>query len=287
MSIEQREATRTGQNGAVTGSVTLLPGERDMRRKRPPLLSFLLRLETVRRLSRVVSLLALDFIGVFAALFTALALKVVFRDASFSAAWTQSRHWVAFAYLVTVLMFARVDLYAERARRPGLARIVSALFQATVIALVFALANGSHFSSYYIFYGSLFFGSVYITGLRYLHTYGTGWLLERAGYTRRALLVGTGKHIEAVAQALSGEPHAQIEVVGYVSLTPRPENGLRSLGGLEDLQDVLAQERVQEVIIADPDFPQEQAVELVDLCHHRGVTVQVAPSTMELSLIHI
>jgi exopolysaccharide biosynthesis polyprenyl glycosylphosphotransferase len=36
------------------------------------------------------------------------------------------------------------------------------------------------------------------------------------------------------------------------------------------------------VIIADPDFPQDKAVELVDSCHQRGVTVQVAPSTMEI-----
>ncbi len=285
MSIEQREVTGSAENGAVTGSVTVLPGERDMRRKRPPLLSFVLRLETGRRIARVLSLLVLDFVGVSAALFTALELKVAFRDhGSTSAVWTQTRHWVAFAYLVTVLMFARVDLYAERTRRPGLARIVSALFQATVIALVFALATGNHFSSYYTFYGSLFFGTVYITGLRYLHTKVTGWLLEQAGYFRRALLVGTGKHIEAVAQALSGESGTQVDVVGYVSLTPRLENGLRSLGRLEDLRDVLARERVQEVIIADPDFPQEQAVELVDLCHQRGVTVQVAPSTMEILL---
>jgi exopolysaccharide biosynthesis polyprenyl glycosylphosphotransferase len=273
------------ENGTVAGPVTLLPGERDMRRKRPPLLLFVLRLETVRRIARVVSLLVLDFIGVLAALFTALELKVLFRGhADPSGAWSQSRHWVAFAYLVTVLMFARVDLYADRNRRPGLARIVSALFQATVIALVFALANHEHYSSYYTFYGSLFFGSVYITGLRYLHTHVTGWLLERAGYTRRALLVGTGQHIEAVAQALSGEARTQVDVVGYVSLTPRPENGLRSLGRLEDLPEALTQERVQEVIIADPDFPQERAVELVDLCHRRGVTVQVAPSTMEILL---
>ena len=36
------------------------------------------------------------------------------------------------------------------------------------------------------------------------------------------------------------------------------------------------------MIIADPDFPQEQAVELVDLLPRRGVTVHVAPSTMEI-----
>jgi exopolysaccharide biosynthesis polyprenyl glycosylphosphotransferase len=285
VTIEQREVRGTEENGTATGSVALLPGERDMRRKRLTALSFLLRLETVRRVGRVLSLLALDFIGVFAALFTALELKVAFRGhTSVSGAWTQSRHWVAFAYLVTVLMFARVDLYADRPRRPGLAKIVSALFQATVIALVFALASGDHYSSYYIFYGSLFFGTVYITGLRYLHTAVTGWLLERAGYTRRALLVGTGKHIEPVAQALAGQSRTEVDVVGYISLTPRPENGLRSLGRLQDLPQVLARERVQEVIIADPDFPQEQAVELAELCHRRGVTVQVAPSTMEILL---
>jgi exopolysaccharide biosynthesis polyprenyl glycosylphosphotransferase len=285
VSIEQREATGRADNGTVTRSVTLLPSDRDVRRKRPPLLSFVLRLETVRRVARVVSLLVLDFIGVFGALFTALELKILVRGhGDVAPVWHQSRHWVAFAYLVTVLMFARVDLYADRNRRPGLARIVSALFQATVIALVFALANREHFSSYYTFYGSLFFGTVYITGLRYLHTHVTGWLLKQAGYTRRALLVGTGEHIDAVAQALSGESRAQVDVVGYLSLTPRPENGLRSLGALGDLPGVLARERVQEVIIADPDFPQERAVELVDLCHRRGVTVQVAPSTMEILL---
>jgi exopolysaccharide biosynthesis polyprenyl glycosylphosphotransferase len=48
---------------------------------------------------------------------------------------------------------------------------------------------------------------------------------------------------------------------------------------------VLVAHRVQEVIIADPDFPQERAVELVDQCHQRGVTVRIAPSTMEI-LVH-
>src|ERR1039457_636303 len=51
--------------------------DRDMRRKRPPSLSFLLRMATARRLARVVSLLALDFAGVALAIFTALILKAL------------------------------------------------------------------------------------------------------------------------------------------------------------------------------------------------------------------
>ncbi len=286
MSIDQQEAQGVTRNGIPPEEVRLPLDQRDMRRKRPPALSFLVRLETLRRIARWISLLALDYVGVVGALFTALEVKAVLRDGhfAFGANWNQTRHWSAFAYLVTVLMFAHADLYADRPRRPGLARIAGALFQATIIALIFALADGQHFNSYYIFYGSLFFGVAYIATLRYVHTSVTGWLLEQAGYRRRAVLVGSGKHIEAVAHALSSRSHTRVELIGYISLTPRPQNGLRSLGRLEDLPATLDRERVQEVIIADPDFPQERAVELVDMCHQRGVTVQVAPSTMEILL---
>ncbi len=282
MTIQQREAIPE-TSGAPENSEPLDRPVRDVRRKRPPAFSFLVRLETMRKIARVLSLLALDYVGVVGALYTALMLKLAVQDDfNLSVGWDETRQWIAFAYLVTVLMFARADLYADRPRRPGLGGIASALFQATIVALVFALANGERFSSYYIFYGSLFFGIVYITTLRYLHLRITGWMLEQAGYRRRALLVGSGKHIEAVAHALSGRARTPVDVVGYISLTPRPQNGLRSLGELEQLPEVLGQERVQEVIIADPDFPQERAVELVDLCHRRGVTVHVAPSTMEI-----
>src|SRR5206468_2468132 len=58
------------------------------------------------------------------------------------------------------------------------------------------------------------------------------------------------------------------------------ENGLRNLGSLDRLEDCFDQ--IDEVLIADPDFPQEQAVDLVDRCHRHGVRVRVAPSTMEI-----
>jgi exopolysaccharide biosynthesis polyprenyl glycosylphosphotransferase len=283
VTVEQKEVSNTHSAGGPHGTVPLPLPEHDVRRKRPPLLSFVLRLETLRRVSRVISLLVLDFVGVVGALYTAVVLKLAVHDQlNASVAWQDTKHWIPFAYLVTVLLFARVDLYADRNRRPGLAAIATALFQATVIALVFALADGQHFSSYFIFYGSLIFATIYISALREVHLRLTGKVLEQAGYRRRAVLVGSGKHIEEVARALADRAKAQVEILGYVSLTPRPQNGLRSLGRLDEMAEVLESERPQEVIIADPDFPQDKAVELVDLCHQRGVTVQVAPSTMEI-----
>jgi exopolysaccharide biosynthesis polyprenyl glycosylphosphotransferase len=265
-------------------AVAVLP-DRDVRRKRPPALSFLLRMATLRKALRVLSLLALDFAGVWAALFTALLLKALLKggydlgDAAHFAAG-QTRDFLAFAYLLTILLFARSDLYAERSRRPGLTRIVASLFQVSIVALVFSVASGHTFSSYYIFYGSFALAIVTISVLRWTHTLVTGWLLASAGYSRRTLLVGSGRHLDQVAHALADSPHGGIEPVGYISLTPRPDNGLRSLGVLADLAEILGEHRVQDVIIADPDFPQAQAVELVDVCHRRGVEVHVAPSTM-------
>ncbi|HYH88971.1 MAG TPA: sugar transferase [Solirubrobacteraceae bacterium] len=276
---------RTEERATPSAPVSLPPI--DIRRKRPPALSFLLRLDTLRRISRVVSLLALDFAGIFAAILTALMVKAVVRDGewAWAASYDETKESVAFAYLITALLFARSSLYAERAQRPGLPRIVSSLFQVTVVALIFALVNGEQYSSYYIFYGTLVFAIAYVSSIRWVYEKVTGVLLRAAGYRRRAVLVGSGKHIEEVHHALVDEVHAPVDMIGFISLTPRPDNGLRSLGAIEDLPAVLEHHRVQEVIIADPDFPEERAVELVDQCHRRGVTVRVAPSTMEI-LVH-
>ncbi|HYM56215.1 MAG TPA: sugar transferase, partial [Solirubrobacteraceae bacterium] len=121
------------------------PSDHDIRRKRPPALSFLLRMSTARRLARVLSLLALDFAGVAIAIFTALVLKeAVHGRVNTSNAFHGTKQFLPFAYLLTALLFARSGLYAERALRPGLSRIVGSLFQVACVALVFEVVNGEH-----------------------------------------------------------------------------------------------------------------------------------------------
>src|SRR3954454_2014927 len=298
-------AVRTGRQSVADGSTQLkspppsqtatapaqpvvLPNQ-DVRRKKPPALSFLLRRETLRHLCRYASLLVLDFVGIFAVNFTALLFKEAVKNGNFtwSKSFDQAQESIAFAYLLTVLLFARSGLYAERAQRPGLPKIVSSLFQVTVVALIYALiaTDRSQYTSYYIFYGTFVFALIYVSSIRWAYEKVTGMLLRAAGYRRRAVLVGSGKHIEDVAHALRDEVNSPVEMLGFISLTPRPDNGLRSLGKIEDLPEVLETQGVQEVIIADPDFPQEICVELVDQCHRRGVHVRIAPSTMEI-LVH-
>ncbi|MEA2374571.1 MAG: hypothetical protein QOD53_1034 [Thermoleophilaceae bacterium] len=243
--------------------------------------SRLLRWETMRRLARVTILFALDVGALFLAILTALEIKLLLRGASdFDLAWGNTKHYAPLVCLVTVLLFARSGLYGDRAVRPGFARIVASLFQVTLLLLVFTLVQGQTFQSYYIFYGALLFALAYVSALRSLFDRVSGVILRAAGYRRRAVVVGTGSQIVAVAHALAGGTHPQVDPVGFVSLTPLPGNGLKDLGPLEGLEQHF--DRVDEVLIADPAFPQEQAVDLVDRCHRHGIRVRVAPSTMEI-----
>jgi exopolysaccharide biosynthesis polyprenyl glycosylphosphotransferase len=280
-------ATRARTRSTLSASTQRIErSDHDIRRKRPPVVSFLLRTSTVWRMARVASLLALDFAGVALAIFTALVLKeAVHGSVQAVHARESTEHFLPFAYLLTALLFARSGLYAQRSLRPGLSRIVGSLFEVAFVALIYAVVSGEHFSSYYLFWSSLAFAIFYIASFRAVYERVTGLLLRSAGYQRRAVLVGSGKHIVDVAHALADVPHAPIDVVGFLSAKPLADNGLRALGSLASLEQVLADGRIDEVIIADPDFPQDDAVELVDQCHRRGVRVRLAPSTMEI-LIH-
>ena len=95
----------------------------DIRRKRPPALSFLLRMDTLRRLARVASLLGLDFLGLFLAIFTALCLKAwalgALDRSTIDGALSQTEDLVSFAFLVCGLLFGTVNSLAEWVRADG------------------------------------------------------------------------------------------------------------------------------------------------------------------------
>jgi exopolysaccharide biosynthesis polyprenyl glycosylphosphotransferase len=279
------ETKRGAQKSAHRGPDlrALLDGGRDIRARRKPwIIQSLTAATTYRKVGRVVTLLSLDLLGIFAAIWTALAVKALLVDDYHAGAvMGDATEFLAFAYLITVLLFARVGLYGSREKRPGLARVIATLFQASVIALIFALVNGTEFHSYWIFYGSLIFGAIYISSLRYLYEVSTGRLLELLGYQRRAVLVGTGHRIVEVAHALS-DSHDLLKPIGFFALDSTRHEELPDLGQLDDLQERIDQHAIEELIIVDPDFPQDRAVELIDRCRTHGVRVWVAPTTMEV-----
>ncbi|HEY6780460.1 MAG TPA: sugar transferase [Thermoleophilaceae bacterium] len=254
--------------------------EKDVRAGRPVLLRGVLRFNAARALARIATLAALDIAGLVLAIWTALAIRTAFQspeELHLTFGWALDV--APLACLVMLLLFARSGLYRDRAQRPGLSRVMASLFQVTVVILIYAEIEGQDFSSYYIFYSSLLFALLWVSGLRWAFERVSGAVLRAAGYRRRAVLVGSGPNIEAVSQAIGDS--SEIEPYGFVARTPvSVMSGLRDFRSLEQLERHF--DAIDEVLIADADFPQEEAVELVDRCHRQGVRVRVAPSTMEI-----
>jgi exopolysaccharide biosynthesis polyprenyl glycosylphosphotransferase len=257
-------------------------GQRDVRAKRQRVLAILFDRHLLMRFANGVALAAMDLILLFASLIIALRVKtIVTTDAtSLRESYDYARDVLPFAALAMLLLFSGDGLYRPRNLRPGSAQIMGSLFKVTVVTLIFALIEGAHFQSYYVFWATFIVASVLIVSARQIYDRASERLENAFGRERRAVIVGTNHQIEAVADALERAPIVRIKPVGFISLEPRPENGLRDLGSIDSIEDHFGE--IDEVIIADPTFPQEQTVMLVDRCHRGGVHLRVAPTTMEI-----
>jgi exopolysaccharide biosynthesis polyprenyl glycosylphosphotransferase len=260
------------------------PQPTDVRSATPPIFRASHLAPVVRRLASIAALAAIDAAGITAGLFLSLVLREVYygRSLDWGSLWQAETEWLPFLILVTLLVFAQGDLYAERERRPGIGRIVSSLLLVVLIALAFGLGTGHRFSTYGLAPTAFVLTAVLISVLRGFYDAITGHLLRRVGVRRRALLVGAGEHLTHLHEMLGrGRRGIDYEFVGV--LAPEPDGiDLPILGDLRALPRVLATHRVDEVILADSEFGERQLLETVEQAHRRGVKVRIAPKTTEL-----
>jgi len=260
------------------------PEPTDVRSAKPPILRASHLVPVVRRLTSIFLLAAMDTAGVTAGLFLSLVLREVYygRSLSWGSLWQAETEWLPFLILVTLLVFAQGDLYAERERRPGIGRVASSLLLVVLIALAFGLGTGHRFSTYGLAPTAFVVTVLLISLLRGSYDALTGNLLRRAGVRRRALLVGAGEHLAHLHEMLGqGRRGIDYEFVGV--LAPEPTGtDLPLLGDLKALSRVLATQRVDEVILADLEFGERELLETVEQAHRRGVKVRIAPKTTEL-----
>jgi exopolysaccharide biosynthesis polyprenyl glycosylphosphotransferase len=237
-----------------------------------------------RRLASIAALVALDLAGIVLGVYGALVVRELYYGSHplWGFLWRVETDWLPFLTLVTVLVFAQADLYAERERRPGFGRILSSLVLVALITLAFGLGTGHRFSTYGLTPTAVLFCAVAIAALRASYSAITQDLLRALGARRHALLAGVGEDLARLHKALgSGRSGIDYEFVG--ALAPSPDGvGLPVLGGLSDLPAVLAERRVDELIVSDADFSERELLEIVSEAHRRGVKVRVAPKATEL-----
>ena len=226
----------------------------------------------------------LDLSGLVLGLYAALVARELYYGTPvlWGFLWRVETDWLPFLTLITVLVFSQADLYAGRERRPGFGRILSSLVIVALVTLAFGLGTGHNFSTYGLAPTAVLFSAIAISALRGSYDLVTQDLLRALGARRHALLAGSGESLAALRNALgSRRSGIDYEFVGALAPEDDPVD-LPVLGDLTDLPLVLAETRVDELIVADSDFSERELLEIVSHAHREGVPVRIAPKTTEL-----
>jgi exopolysaccharide biosynthesis polyprenyl glycosylphosphotransferase len=262
------------------------PLPEDARARRPYYLSGGPLKAAARRIGSIVSLLFLDLAALSLGVYAALAMREVVsgnRPILWGLIWRDAEaKWLPFLALITLLVFWRNGLYAEREYRGGLGSVVSSLVLVTVLVLAFGIGTNYPFTTYAIFPTALFFTAGLVGTLRASYDVVTKDIFRLTGLKRRAVLVGASENIAHLRASLGqGRNGIAYDFLGAIAPSQQGVD-LPVLGALDDLPRVLSAYDTDELIVTDSDFNEEELLRVVDIAHRSGVKVRVAPKTTEL-----
>jgi len=109
--------------------------------------------------------------------------------------------------------------------------------------------------------------------------------LRRMGIGRsRVLVVGAGPAGQDLVARIHRQPWQGHEVVGFLDDAPgrTRARGVPVIGGTDDLEHVVREERIDEVFIALPGASRAQLFDLVNRCDRDGATIRILPDVFEI-----
>jgi exopolysaccharide biosynthesis polyprenyl glycosylphosphotransferase len=259
------------------------PAVGDIRSARPLVLGSSLT-ALVRRLFSILSLIALDRCGLVLGLYAAFVLRSLYYgdEVLWGALWRAESEWLPFLALIMLLVFWRAGLYAERERRGGGGKMLGSLILVGLVGVAYGVGTNRDFGTYGLAPTAILLTAFFIGLLRASYDVITGDLLRLAGVRRKAVLVGDPDRVGHLRRSLGeGRSGIRYDFVGAVGPS-REGMPLPFLGQIADLPQIVNDQDVDELIVAEADFDDRQLLDLVDLAHRRGVRVRLAPTTTEL-----
>ncbi|MDP3794318.1 MAG: sugar transferase [bacterium] len=173
-----------------------------------------------------------------------------------------------------VSLFALAGLYSLRTRNgiirelAEVALAVSAGFTGLVL-LIFV--RGELFNSRFVFLAAWAFAIVFVGAGRLFLYAAERYLLARHGFgRRRVLVIGRDLFAHHIERLIKEHPR-----LGYEVLKVLPEPDIAAVKA------AVYTSGVDEVILADPDYPREQIVDLIEYCHEQYLSFKFVPNLFQ------
>ncbi|MEE4275373.1 MAG: sugar transferase [Thermoleophilia bacterium] len=109
---------------------------------------------------------------------------------------------------------------------------------------------------------------------------------SRPGFVERTLIVGAGDVGHTLAAKIANHPEYRLDVIGFIDDGEPMPNGkgpdVPVLGTLGDLEELIAREELDRVIVAFSQARHPEFLQLVRLCADHGVKVNIVPRLFEV-----
>jgi len=198
------------------------------------------------------------------------------------------------ATLLTLLIFPMTDLYRSwrgknwlnQAKRMTLAWMMVGTL---LIVIAFFTKTSVSFSREWMINWWLITWTTIIT-FRYLLTKYVNLLGAQGWGHKKVVIVGAGELGQRVSRNLSTPSWSEYDVFGFVDddekLFDKNINGAKVLGALRDLENLIEQNRIDEIIITLPLNSINNIEKLLHQLRHSTVTIRLVPDIYGLRLIN-
>jgi len=194
------------------------------------------------------------------------------------------------ATIVLILVFKSFGLYDRKGLGAGISPFK--LFQAVTIGM-FVLMSITFVYRDVTFSRAVFFvawvlSTFMIILSRYLFRKLEKWFYQKAGFRRKVLLIGNGELLTTMVQNIERNSDVIYDLAGILGdEIKEPHQFFKGkavpiLGKIERLPEVLANEKIDEVILAIPDLEQKKIVDIILACEKELVRFRMVPNIFEI-----
>ncbi|OGZ38793.1 MAG: hypothetical protein A3A94_02015 [Candidatus Portnoybacteria bacterium RIFCSPLOWO2_01_FULL_43_11] len=241
------------------------------------------RIKAMRRSELIFTavLVPLDFLMLLGAAFAAYFLRVnpwivKYRPVLFSLNLPFEKYFLlVFGVSVFLLVvFALVGLYKiQPVRRPleDFSKIIIGVSAGIIVLVFYIFLRREWFDSRFLVLAGWFLTIVFVTFGRYLMSKIQTYLIRKYQFgAHRVLVIGEDYISQKVIQNIKKEPS-----LGYVLIKNLIEPNI------EEVRNKVKNPGVDEIILADPDWPRERVLELIDFCEEKHLVFKFVPNLFQ------
>ena len=192
---------------------------------------------------------------------------------------------IKYLYLVVAMsllflaVFAISGLYSLKARMnlaQEFSRIVIASSAGIMIVIITVFLRQTLFNSRFLVLGAWFFVIMFVFFGRLVIRRLQRYMVGRYDFgIHKVLLIGNDYVTSTIAKSIEHDPSFGYRIVKHL---PDPE--------LSEVRNMLGNPGVDEVILANPNYPAQKIVELVDFCHEHHIIFKFVPNIYQTLTTH-